>query len=66
MFDSLIEEIIEELEQASEKLSHLGEGVPIKWGDSERIIARMEALLPIAENLNTVIQDLKKSIGGDS
>ena len=66
MLDPLVEEIIEELEQSSEKLSCLGEGVAIKWGDSERIIARMEVLLPIVENLNTVIQDLRSSIRKDS
>ena len=62
MLDPLIEEIIEELEQASEKLSRLHKGVPATFADSETFSIRMAGLSPILENLNTVIRDLKNSI----
>ena len=66
MLDPLMEEIIAELEQASEKLSRLHKGIPAKLDNSETFFISQGGLSTIMENLNTVIRDLKKSIGRDS
>ena len=42
MLDSLIEEIIAELEQASEKLSRVHEGIPARYGNSETFFAHVK------------------------
>ena len=73
MSDPLIEEIIKELEQSYEKLSHLHKGSLAKYdgslkydGSASYSSIESQLLSPIIENLNTVIRDLKKSIGRDS
>jgi hypothetical protein len=60
--DELINESVEDLEKASKRLSGLHEGIPLKWGNSETFFLQQEGLLPILENLNKVIQDLKKHL----
>ena len=61
--DSLIKEGIQKLEEVKNELSNLSEGSPIARGVSSRPFPKMEALSPILENLNKVIQDLKNSMG---
>lgn len=63
MIQPLIEENIEALKQVSENLSRLSKGATTTWDNIEGPVVSMEALSPIVENLNTVIQDLKNCIG---
>ena len=64
--ESAIEEEITKLEEVKKQLSKLSEGTPINWGLYSKCFREMEALSPIVDNLNIVIQDLKNSIGRDS
>ena len=66
MIQPLIEENIKVLKQVSENLSRLSKGATTTWDNIEGPVVSMEALSPIVENLNTVIQDLKNCIGRDS
>ncbi len=73
MIDSLMEEIIRELEESRRKLSRLQEGIVLRHdgsmkydGSATHSPMKKEGLSPILENLNTVIQDLKNSIERDS
>ena len=59
---SAIECEITKLEAVKEQLSKLSEGSPIKWGNYSKPLPKMEALSPIVDRLNRVIQDLQNSI----
>ena len=60
---SAIEAEITKLEEVKSQLSKLSEGAPINCGNLSRCFPKMEALSPIVESLNMVIQDAKNSIG---
>ena len=59
---SVIEAEITKLEEVKTQLSKLSEGKPINWGNFNKPVPKMEALSPIVECLNMVIQDLKNSM----
>lgn len=63
---SAIEAEITKLEEVKQQLSRLSEGAKINWCNYEGCFPKMEELSPIVDALNTVIQDLKNSIGSDS
>ena len=56
---SAIEVEITKLEQVKKQLSKLSEGKLINCGNYSTSFPKMEALSPIVEGLNMVIQDLK-------
>ena len=56
---SAVEAEITKLEEAKNQLSKLSEGKPINWSNFNKPLPKMEALSPIVEDLNMVIQDLK-------
>ena len=60
---SAIEAEITKLEEVKKQLSKLSEGKPINCGNYCTSFPKMEALSPIVEGLNMVIQDLKNSMG---
>ena len=61
--ESAIEAEITKLEEVKNQLSKLSKGEPINWGNYSRCFPKKEALSPIVEDLNRVIQDAKNSIG---
>ena len=64
-WQSVIEAEITKLEEVKKQLSKLSEGKPINCGIHSRPFPKKEGLSPILEPLNTVIQDLKNSVGRD-
>ena len=56
---SAIEAEITKLEEVKNQLSKLSEGTRINCGIYHTCFPKMEALSPIVEGLNMVIQDLK-------